>query len=225
MIVFISRDCDVNCVFSKILNEKGISVVAKSLVDFSPVDFQLPNAFDWIFFYSRRAASYFFLANPSLSPKTRYATIGAGTAAELKLHIGKVPDFTGDGVPETTASSFKNVALGQTVLFVRAESSKKSIQQLLANELNVLELIVYKNVPKTTVTKTDADILLFTSSLNAEAYLKTHSPEKNQLIAAIGRPTLETIQSMGYQQVYAAENPDENSLAMLIIEIFKNNKP
>jgi uroporphyrinogen-III synthase len=225
MKVFISRDWVHGGIFRKILTEKGIELCAESLIDFSPLDFRLPEVFDWIFFYSKKGVEYFFDANPKLSTDVKIAALGTGTASAVLNYSGKEPDFTGDGNPETTADAFKKIALAKKVLFIRALESKKSVQNLLANDISVSELIVYKNVPKKDISESNADILLFTSSLNAEAYLKKYPLKQYQQLAAIGKPTAETLATMGYTQVYCAESPDENALANLILKIFENNKP
>lgn len=137
-------------------------------------------SFDCLFFYSKKGVEYFFVTKPELSKHIKIAALGTGTASAVLNTTGKTPDFKGDGNPESTAASLKNVAVGQKVLFVRARESKKSIQQLLANKLTVLELIVYKNVPKNDIQKSDADILFFTSAMYAEAYLKKYMAEKHQ---------------------------------------------
>jgi uroporphyrinogen-III synthase len=221
MKVFISRICDENSIFRKILTEKGIALCDESLIDFSPLDFQVPDDYDWLFFYSKKGVEYFFAANPKLSNLVKIAALGMGTAAGVLQYAAKTPDFSGDGIPESTAESFKKIAAGQRVLFVRAMESKKSVQNLLKDELTVMELIVYKNVPKTDIKKSDADVLVFTSSLNAEAYLKKYSPEKNQQLAAIGKPTVETMALMGFRDVFCADSPQEASLADLVLKIFQ----
>jgi uroporphyrinogen-III synthase len=221
MKVFISRICDENSIFRKILTEKGIALCDESLIDFSPLDFQVPDDYDWLFFYSKKGVEYFFAANPKLSNLVKIAALGMGTAAGVLQYAAKTPDFTGDGIPESTAESFKKIAAGQRVLFVRAMESKKSVQNLLSRELTVLELIAYKNVPKTDIKKSDADVLVFTSSLNAEAYLKKYSPKKNQQLAAIGKPTIETMALMGFTDVFCADSPQEASLADLVLKIFQ----
>ena len=225
MKVFISRICDENSIFRKILTEKGIALCDESLIDFSPLDFQVRQDYDWLFFYSKKGVEYFFAANPKLSNLVKIAALGMGTAAGVLQYAAKTPDFTGDGIPESTAESFKKIAAGQRVLFVRAMESKKSVQNLLSRELTVMELIAYKNVPKTDIKKSDADVLVFTSSLNAETYLKKYPAEKNQILAAIGKPSAESIAALGYKDVFCSDSPDETALADLVLKIFENNKP
>jgi uroporphyrinogen-III synthase len=225
MKVFISRICDENSIFRKILTEKSIALCDESLIDFSPLDFHLPQDYDWLFFYSKKGVEYFFAANPKLSNLVKIAALGMGTAAGVLQYAAKTPDFSGDGIPESTAESFKKIAAGQRVLFVRAMESKKSVQNLLSRELTVLELIAYKNVPKIDFAKADADILVFTSSLNAETYLKKYPAEKNQILAAIGKPSAESIAALGYKDVFCSDSPDETALADLVLKIFENNKP
>jgi uroporphyrinogen-III synthase len=225
MKVFISRKLNDNSIFKEKLNSKGVEIVDESLLEFSPLNFELPQGFDWIFFYSKNGVEFFFNNISTLNSNVKLAAIGPATAEAL-LKIRDInADFIGDGIPETTAEAFKKIAAGKTVLFVRAEQSKKSIQEILLNELKVLELIVYKNVPKVNFTKSDADILIFTSSLNAETYFKKYTLEKNQQLAAIGKPTAETISMIGYSNVYCAIHPDEISLATLVLKIFENYKP
>ena len=225
MKVFISRICDENSSFRKILTEKGIALCDESLIDFSPLNFQIPQDYEWLFFYSKKGVYFFFHANPILSTNIKIAALGKGTAAKIIQYFGQEPDFIGDGIPETCAATFKKLAAGKRVIFVRAEESKKSIQNLLNDHLTVLELIAYKNVSKVEFSKTDADILVFTSSLNAETYLKKYPVEKNQILAAIGKPSANTIEALGYKNVFCSDSPDETALAKLVLKIFENNKP
>jgi uroporphyrinogen-III synthase len=225
MKVFISRKLSEHSIFKEKLSSKGVEVVDESLLEFSPLNFEIPQNFDWIFFYSKNGVEFFFQKKVMLSSNVKLAAIGAATSDVIFKHSGLKADFIGDGIPETTAEAFKKIAAEKTVLFVRAEASKKSIQQILINELNVLELIVYKNVPKNDFPKSDANILLFTSSLNAEAYLKKYPLDSNQQLAAIGKPTAETLMAMGYTEVYITDSPDENALSNLILKISENNKP
>jgi uroporphyrinogen-III synthase len=219
MKVFISRHCPEESVFYRTLSQKGIEVSGNSLIEFYPVPMKLPPFFDWIFFYSKTAVEYFFNAFPKISSNPKIAALGPGTAEAILKFSGNAADFCGDGNPENTAAAFQQVAAGQTVLFVRAQESKLSVQTVLQNKLNVLELIAYRNSIKTDVSETDADILVFTSSMNAKAYLQKYQLKNYQKIVAIGKPTADSLAELGIEQVITAKTPDEASLAAAVFNI------
>ena len=137
--IFISRAVDQNAWQEKL--GLGHTIIGQSLIQFSPVDFEMPSA-DWVFFYSRNGVKYFFEHSQGQLAPYKWAAIGPETAELLSEYVLDV-DFVGDGVPESTAEKFHNMITDrEKVCFARAVNSQKSIQKNLPDE-QVVDLVVY----------------------------------------------------------------------------------
>lgn len=216
--VFISRPTSPESAFRCLLEPQGLEVDGRSLVAFSAVPYVLPASFDWVFFYSSHGVRFFFeqvaKTGIALPPGIRFGAIGPGTARLLEtVH------FVGDGAPETAAEAFGTVAAGKRVLFPRAEDSRKSVQLLLKNTVEVLDLIVYHNVPLREIVLSDAAALVFTSPLNAQAYFSKHDLLPDQKVVAIGQTTALALSEMHIVPVVVAPQPSEEALAMLVLSL------
>lgn len=136
--------------------------------------------------------------------------MGKGTAAVLR-DLGHEPFFVGKGSPSMVAKDFLKVSKSKKVLFPRAKYSKKSIQNIIQHEVEVLDLVVYENNKKTTFPDPSADLLIFTSPLNAAAYFD-YIPYRGEDLLAIGYTTLGYMESLGFNNVMVSEAPTENAL-------------
>jgi len=186
-------------------------LVAQSLIEFKAVDFTPPPKTDWIFFYSKNAVRFFLSGLTSNLPPSKYACMGKGTthlAKAKKLNV----QFIGNGKPKATAQQFLQVAEGQSVLFPRANRSKKSIQRLLKNKIEAYDLIVYENEIKKEWEVPDCDILVFTSPLNAKAYFSKYLAKAHQKIIAIGNTTGRALKKLGVKEMSVAKEPSEKGL-------------
>lgn len=222
--VFISREQTRDSFFKRYLEEKGLQVIAKSLVAFLPLEINsIPEA-DWIFFYSKNGVRYFFYnqkkLNQPLSEHLRFGTIGKGTAKEL-ANFGITADFIGTGEPATTAEQFSPLAMGKKVIFPQAEQSRQSIQKLLAGAIDIIPLIVYKNEIKTDIQIPPCDLLVFTSPLNAEAFFNHYTLTSEQKLVAIGQTTAKALNNLSSAKVYVASEPSEEGLAKVVVDILK----
>lgn len=215
--VFISRDLKEDSVFLEHLQAAGFEVIGESLVIFKNIPFStLPNC-DWIFFYSKQAVYYFFenIRRANLNLEAKLAVFGKGTAKALEKELYRA-DFTGIGKPEETAAYFEMFAKGQKVLFPRALHSKKSVQQLLQNKIEAIDLVVYENVARTDFEIPECEWLVFTSPLNATAYFQKQELKNGQKIVAIGKTTAAALQQLHIHSVQVAEEPSELALAQVI---------
>jgi uroporphyrinogen-III synthase len=139
------------------------------------------------------------------------AVLGLGTLNALK-EFGKSADFAGNGRPEEVASAFKKLAAGQRVLFIRAQQSRRSIQQLLQDDLLIEELIVYANEIRLPAPDFQADYLRLTSPRNVEAYAQKYELNAAAVIIAIGQTTAAKLRSLGAKKVQVAARPDEAAM-------------
>lgn len=216
MLIFISRELATDSPFYSILPVKEVEIIAESLVAFAAVPFTtLPQA-DWYFFSSRNAVKYFFqglkAAGLLLPLGVKFGVLGEGTAKALKEH-GQVADFAGNGEPQTVGEAFGVVAAGQRVLFPRAAQSRESIQKILAETVTIHDLVVYTNTPRTDFDLPCADLLVFTSPLNAEAYFARYTLKEGQKLLAIGQSTQKALHNLGMTEVLVAPTPSEEVLA------------
>jgi len=220
--LFISREIADDSPILAFAQANGYTVFASSLIEFLPVQFGRVPPTDWVFFYSKRAVTFFFRQlqqrGTPLSREVSIAVLGDGTAKALK-EFGRSPDFSGNGKPEWVAEAFLGVAAGQRVLFPRARQSRQSVQQHLRDKLSVYDLVVYDNQIKADITVPDCDILLLTSPINVKAWQQNHAfrPEE-QTIVAIGKTTGEALSKLGVTPRIAPEPSEEGLLSGLTSE-------
>lgn len=216
--VFISRDLDEKSYFAKSLKKHNISIEDRSLIKVYPIintldSFILKKA-DWIFFNSKNAIEHFFNLNPLLLKKTKIAVLGRGSETTLRKY-GRVADFSGDDLgisTEEIAKEFAKLVDGQTVFIPCAKGSLKSIQNALTANTTVIDLPIYETVLEENVDKSHADVLIFTSPSNVEAYFKDNLIEPEQKIICIGYSTAKLIEEMGLKYTLPF-SPDEMGLA------------
>lgn len=226
--VFISREIAPASVFAARLQAAGWAAYGRSLVTLSALPvLTLPTA-DWIFFSSRHAVRFFFdlpvvknwisieYANRPLP--VRWAALGPGTADELLRKTGRV-DFAGSGEPISAAAAFRPLAAGQRVLFPEARQSRQSVAALLDATSTAIHLPVYDNIPVAGLPPLDQRVLVFTSPMNAAAYLNQHPLKAGQRVVAIGAPTAEQLRDRGVERVCIAGEPTEAALAEAVLSI------
>jgi len=219
--IFISRDLDEQSYLGRYLKNLNIEIDARSLIKIYPIintldSFILKRA-DWIFFNSKNAIEHFFNLEPLLLKKTKIAVLGRGSETTLRKY-GRVADFSGDDLgisTEEIAKEFAKLVDGQTVFIPRAKDSLKSIQNALTENTTVIDLPIYETVIEENVNKSNADVLVFTSPSNVEAYFKENLAEPNQKIICIGYSTGKAIEAMGLKYTLPF-SPDEMGLTEAI---------
>ena len=225
--VFISRNSLPNSSFRKELAGKGMEIIGQSLIEFSPTPFHSIPVVDWIFFYSKNGVKFFletFTTNRFLhilnkeNIPIKWAAMGKGTAEAL-LAYNIEANFIGNGQPKATAQAFEKVAKGQKVLFPRAKNSKRSIQQLLTKQIDNFDLVVYENEVKSNLSIPFCEILVFTSPLNAQAYLQKYSINPKQKVIAIGKTTHKALLEIGLKNVIVASEPTEKRMAAAVVQV------
>jgi len=216
MKVFISRELSENSYFRKALEKHDIEVEARSLIRTVAVitkldSYILKNA-DWIFFSSKNAVEYFFQLDPLLPKKVKFGVMGSGSEDMLRRK-GFFVDYTGDGIdPADVAAEFAELANGKTVVFPSAENSMRSIQQALSPETKIIDLTVYETILEDNVQRSGAEIMVFTSPSNVEAYFVDNLLDPDQKIIAIGVSTGKKLDEMGVKYTLPY-SPDETGLA------------
>jgi|GEM_PF-24916 len=197
-----------------------LEIIGQSLIQFSPTLFASIPIVDWIFFYSKNGVKFFLETakkNQLLKHKlaVKWAVMGEGTAKAL-LAYKIQPDFIGNGQPKATAQAFGKIAAGQKVLFPRAKNSKKSIQRLLTQQIDQVDLVVYENEIKSNLSIPFCEILTFTSPLNAQAYFQKYPINPKQKVIAIGKTTYKALKKLGLKHIILANQPSEKGMATAV---------
>ena len=172
---------------------------------------------DWIFFNSKNAIEHFFKLEPLILKKTKIAVLGRGSEETLRKFNRKA-DFTGDHLginTEGIGAEFAKLVAGQTVLFPRAEGSLQTIRKALTEDTKVIDMPIYETVIEEEVDKSNADVLVFTSPSNVEAYFRENLVDPGQKIICIGNSTAKAIEEMGLKYTLPY-SPDEIGLAEAI---------
>lgn len=212
--IFISRSVKPSSPISDVT--KDHILLSQSLIEFSALDFEEPNA-DWIFFYSRNGVKYFFKnGNYELYPYL-WACMSKGTAEELSHYITDI-SFIGNGSPDEVAKSYLNFIQPKDVTcYVRAEQSLDSINKRLAKDSD-FSIPVYSNQMSQKVPTEDFDILIFTSPMNVDAWFQVRKYSDEQIIA-IGNTTANHLKDYGIINVRVAKSPSESAIAESLIQI------
>ena len=221
--IFITRDLDKDSILHT-LSDKNYVVSGCSLIDFSVIPItDLPFA-DWIFFYSKNGVKFFYesVIKAGLQLDSRIACIGKGTADQFYNTFNRIADFIGSGDPSQVANQFKKlITEGDKILFITAVESNHSVSKELKENYKVSSIPVYSNTSKKNIVDPAADITIFTSPKNADAYLHKHfNPHSTQIIA-IGKITAQYLHTRGVEEVVISVKPSEEDVlqAIKILEI------
>lgn len=220
--VFISREIGEHSYFRKALEKHKIEIEGRSLIRTFPIvnvldPFYLKNI-DWIFFSSRNGVDFFFKLKPTLSKKVKFGVVGRGSEDALRRH-GYFSEYVGEsGDVKEVARDFAELAEGQTVLFPRAQDSLQTIQKALKEGTKVIDLPIYETVIEENIDGTSADVLIFTSPSNVDAYFADNLLEPGQQVVAIGSSTGQKFEEMGVRYVMPY-SPDEIGLAEAVYGI------
>lgn len=220
--VFISREIGEHNYFRKALEKHKIEIEARSLIRTFPIvtvldPFYLKHI-EWIFFSSRNSVDYFFNLKPALPKHVKFGVAGRGSEDSLRK-IGYLAHYVGEGGDiEEVAELFSAAVAGKTVLFPRAQDSLLSIQKALKPDTKVIDLPIYETVIEENVHQSYADVLIFTSPSNVDAYFADNLLDHGQKVIAIGNSTAKKFEEMGVKCIlpYA---PDEIGLAEAVFGI------
>jgi hydroxymethylbilane synthase len=214
--VFISRDISEQSYFRRALEKHAIEIEGRSLIRTVPVitklDPYILKNIEWVFFSSKNAGEYFFGLQPQLPKKVKFGVMGTGSEDMLRRN-GHFADYVGEsGDTAEVAEEFAKVANGHVILFPRAENAMRNIQKALSAETKIIDLPVYETVLVDEVEASGADVLVFTSPSNVEAYFTDNLMDPNQKLVAIGKSTGAALDELGLKYTLPF-SPDEVGLA------------
>lgn len=215
LLLFVSRKLPAGSQLRLWAKRKGYELVDRSLLKFAPVPYRpLLTNYDWVFFYSARAVSYFFLQEPIFSNPPKFAVIGTATERALRKH-GRAANFTGSGLPRQVAEQFGEVAADQTVLFPQTAQSRRSVEKFLGDRIHAVRLVVYRTQATPLDAPLPADVVILTSPLNAKAWLEATPPSPGQYFITLGPSTAAVLIKRGINCVFPPQ-PTEAELLKLL---------
>lgn len=214
--VFISRDLSAQSYFRKAVEKNGTAIEARSLIRTVPIitklDPYILKNVDWIFFTSKNGVEYFFNLQPQLPKKVKFGVMGSGSENALRS-LGFRADYTGEGVDSAdVGAEFAKLANGTTILFPAAEDPMRSIHQALSAATKMIDLPVYETVLEDDAEASSAEVLIFTSPSNVEAYFADNLLDVGQQVIAIGKSTGKKLDEIGVKYTLPF-SPDEIGLA------------
>ena len=194
--VFISRDFKKNDLFKNCLDSNGYKVFAQSLIEVKQIPIKKKIIADWIFFTSKNAVKYFFEQGELLdSSQMKIGAVGKSTAEEIRKYNRRA-DFIGDSNNTIfTGKKFSAAVGSKIVLFPQAKASMKTIQFQLKKE-QIIDLIVYETIKKNKDVVT-ADIMVFTSTSNVDAFFEANKINEKQKVVAMGDATANALKKYG----------------------------
>jgi hydroxymethylbilane synthase len=217
--VFITRNIRDDDFFSRVLKANKYTVSGRAFIEFKAVPFSRIPIAEWVFFSSKHAVKYFFEQKPNIG-KMKIGAIGKSTAAAIREYSKRRADFIGYSTDtRLTGKQFASLVKSAPVVFPQAKDSLRTIQQQFINKSQTRDLVVYETIQKPVENTPDADIMLFTSPSNVEAFFEKKELNPNQKIIAMGDATSHTLKQFGVKSVYLVPAFDEVGLLQAIFSV------
>lgn len=215
--LFISRKIENDSPIRSWCSAKGVDLVDRSLVAFSRPDRIVwpEEDFDWVFFYSPRAVSFFFEQYEGNTSQFQFACFGTGTGDALQERQHQ-PAFVGNGHFRQVAQDFAEVAHGQRVLFPQARNSRRTVSRHIGDRIRATEVVVYENEAIAHEFEQSFKYMLFTSPMNVMAYLEKNFIDPFTHVIAIGQTTEAALVSIGIEEPLVAEQPNEEAMVDIL---------
>jgi hydroxymethylbilane synthase len=213
--VFLTRFCPRDSFLFKRLVDLGFTVTGKPMINMTGIPFaELPQT-DWVFFSSKHAVK-FFLEQTTIPKGVKIGAIAKSTADELRRK-GYRCDFIGYSTnTELTGKQFASTAGKASVLFPIASDSLRTIQKQFNRKEGIIDLVVYKT-ELLSEEVSPADIVVFTSPSNAEAYLSLNPWQSHQKAVAMGGATKSFLNRKGIKRTIEPDDFDELGLLKAIL--------
>lgn len=213
--VFITRTNRTESYLRNVLEGNAFQLEERALIEIISVNFGFLPDCEWIFFSSKHAVRYFFEQNPKLS-KQKFGCVGKSTSEALRS-FGHRADFIGSSLDtRMTGKQFASLAGSSKVLFPQAKESMRSIQQQFVKQENVLDLVVYETLKKNHGAMPQADIIVFMSPSNVEAWFENYTFQKKQKAIAMGDATANALRKHNIIPSAQPDTFDDTGLARAV---------
>ncbi|HLG02057.1 MAG TPA: hydroxymethylbilane synthase [Bacteroidia bacterium] len=213
--VFITRDLREDDFFFHVLQSNEFTVEGRALIETNRILLKkIPDA-EWVFFSSKQAVKH-FLAQTKLKPGMKIGAVGKATSNELRKFNLRADFIGGGNDTRLTAKQFGAVVGRSTVLFPQAKGSMKAVQAQLPNA-KVIDLIVYETIQRSAENLPKADILVFTSPSNVDAFLEKNKISPGQKLVAMGHATASTLKEKGHHSFWSPDSFDDAGMVRAVM--------
>lgn len=220
--VFITREDRRDDYLRAVLTGNGFRYSGKAMIETTLIPFRVMPDCDWVFFSSKQAVKYFFEQHPNLGEQ-KFGAVGKITADAIR-HYGKRADFIGSSTDtRMTGKQFAAKVGDGKVLFPQAKGSMRSIQQQFVKLGQVINLPVYETIKKNDGEMPQADILVFTSPSNVEAWFERFTISKTQKVVAMGDATANALRQHNIHGCGQPDAFDDAGLARAVFSISSSN--
>jgi uroporphyrinogen-III synthase len=220
--VFITRFVAEEGHFRNVLVGNGFTVSGFPLIETRLINFSDLPACDWVFFSSKNAVKYFFRQKPRLTGQ-RFGCIGKATAEALRAE-GVRAEFIGSQADtRMTGKQFAALAGASKVLFPQAKGSMRSVQSQFVRKEQVIDFPVYETIRRDEQAVPAADILVFTSPSNVDAFFDKNKLSSGQLVVAMGDATAAALREHKIHHPGRADAFDEAGLARAVFSVSSRN--
>lgn len=226
--IFISRVLGPESPLKLIEQTHRAKITGESLIHTEPIEVAILPKADWFFFYSKTGVESFARQWKSKwmtsinNENVKWAAMGVGTATAMTgwgIHC----DFVGHGDTEEIAEQFLAYSKPyESVLFIRASHSRNQLYQIVSIHREASSIAIYDN--QLLLKKfAPMDIGIFTSSRNAIAFFE-NNPEPILACIAIGKPTADTLISLGVPDVkiHVAQEPSEAAIREVLLKLLRS---
>lgn len=197
--IFISQDDKNESLLKKQLEVEAAELLCLSGIETKELKFEYNdlNTIDIIFFNSKNAVKHFFNQVNVADLNVQFAAFGQATATEILKYTSEVHFIGNSSDPDVVANEFNSqFKISQRILFPCSTKSLKSVSTALKNNHQVSEIVVYDTIIKSDMILPDADIFVFTSPSNVQAFEDSIKKLNNKLIVSIGKSTAQTLSSI-----------------------------
>lgn len=215
--IFITRKLAEDSIFHKI-SADAHHLIDESLVQFETITNQELAVADLYFFYSRNGVEHILKSlNGSDSILNKpCAAIGPGTAKAMQDNGYKNIVYIGNSIATDIVRDLDHHFTNANIGVIRAKNSRRSIQKVLNRES--IDIVAYNNQKKSCSISAPIDILIATSSMNAESFFDAYTGSISHAIA-IGEPTANALAKLGVKNVSIASTATENGLYEKLLEL------
>jgi hydroxymethylbilane synthase len=219
--IFITRNLQAHHLFSSSLKAQGFEVHGISLITFNTIAMKNMPQTDWIFFSSKHAVENFFKQKPIIAHQ-KFGAIGKSTADAIRK-FGKRAEFIGQSTDtKTIGKQFAARAGSATVLFPIAKGSLRSVQSQFIKKEQTIDINVYETIEHNDAQLPVADILIFTSPSNVNAFFKENKVETHHQIIAMGGATEAELRKHGVRKCTLPFSFDDLGILQAVYKIATN---
>lgn len=221
--IFLSSESDSSLPFVSFCEENGISFLRKSCISFKPVAFDLPKAWDVVFFSSPRSFDFFLSGGIEWKPGQELACIGN----ETKKHIesaGFTVSFVGEnaGHPQEVAALFSEWLGNRVAIFPQSTKSNKSIEKAVSPSQRI-PLVVYQTIENPLHLKDAFSVYIFTSPSNYDSFSKTNGIPEEAIVISWGEMTYQRIVNQGGKSGYVLKTSTYSELLEILKKLVAKN--